>query len=247
MEDTMTNRQMTEREKAGYERKWSHMPFMRDEVTPEQLDAWFASRKDAGRVINIEACEVTRDAVPVSNPYEAHPFGGPQVQEARMCCFARSAESNGWICEDDLPPEKRSALRDRLDDQDRKANEEFFAAQEAAYDRLTEQEKKDIEDFLAVRKEAGLKIDPETAEVDWAYGDGSNPYNAYPFEPYNVGRVYFARSPGSDIWVAFGDLPEATRDALWKKHSRRIAFPAGLEGLEQFIDRTGGDDGQPPF
>ena len=24
-----------------------------------------------------------------------------------------------------------------------------------------------IEEFLAIRKEAGLKIDPETAEVDW--------------------------------------------------------------------------------
>ena len=44
-----------------------------------------------------------------------------------------------------------------------------------------------------------------------------------------VGRVYFARSPGSDVWVNFYDLPEATRDALWEKHGSKLAFPAGFE------------------
>jgi hypothetical protein len=33
------------------------------------------------------------------------------------------------------------------------------------------------------------------------------------------------------VWVHFSDLPEATRDALWKKHRRKLAFPAGLEAL----------------
>jgi len=28
---------------------------------------------------------------------------------------------------------------------------------------------------------------------------------------------------GSDVWVEFGDLPEATRSALWEKHERQIA------------------------
>ena len=87
------------------------------------------------------------------------------------------------------------------------------------------------EEFLAVRKEAGLKIDPKTAEVDWSYAGVGNPYGIFPGEPWCVGRAYFARSPGSDVWVEFGDLPEATRDALWKKHWRRIAFPAGLDAL----------------
>ena len=32
-----------------------------------------------------------------------------------------------------------------------------------------------------------------------------------------VGRVYFARSPGSEIWVCFDDLPEATYAELWRK------------------------------
>jgi hypothetical protein len=32
-----------------------------------------------------------------------------------------------------------------------------------------------------------------------------------------VGRVYFARSPGSDVWVSFDDLPKDTRERLWKR------------------------------
>jgi hypothetical protein len=39
--------------------------------------------------------------------------------------------------------------------------------------------------------------------------------------------TFFARSPGSDVWVWFGDLPEATAAALWKKHERTLAaFPS---------------------
>ena len=77
-----------------------------------------------------------------------------------------------------------------------------------------------IEEFLAIRKEAGLKIDPETAEVMWTYAQTLDPYEVYPDLPeecQQFEREYFARSPGSDIWVEFRDLPEATRDALWQK------------------------------
>ena len=42
-----------------------------------------------------------------------------------------------------------------------------------------------------------------------------DPYGVYPDLPeecQQVGREYFARSTGSDIWVHFHDLPEETRD-----------------------------------
>jgi hypothetical protein len=90
----------------------------------------------------------------------------------------------------------------------------------------------DIEQWLASRKEAGLKIDPETAEVCWEYGQVMDPYGVYsglPEEFQQVGRQYFARSPGSDTWVHFRDLPDETRDALWERHKSQLAFPAGLE------------------
>jgi hypothetical protein len=86
----------------------------------------------------------------------------------------------------------------------------------------------------ALRKAVGLHIDPETAEVDWTYAHTLDPYGDCPDLPeeyQQVGRAYFACSPGSNLWINFGDLPKATRDALWERHSSRLAFPAGLENL----------------
>src|SRR5215475_3711947 len=45
------------------------------------------------------------------------------------------------------------------------------------------------------------------------------------------GAGILARSPESDIWVCLDDLPEIVRDALWDRHSAKLAFPAGLEAL----------------
>ena len=90
---------------------------------------------------------------------------------------------------------------------------------------------KDHAEFRRVRREAGLKIDPSTAEVDWDYAQTFDSYDLDPDLPeelQQVGREYFARSPGSDIWVHFGDLPQATREALWQMHKHKLAFPAGL-------------------
>ena len=82
----------------------------------------------------------------------------------------------------------------------------------------------DVQRLLASRKEAGLKIDPETAEVDWEYGLDMDPYGVYslPEECQHVGRQYLARSPGSNIWVHFRDLPDETREALWERHKHPI-------------------------
>ena len=95
---------------------------------------------------------------------------------------------------------------------------------------MTDEERKE---FFRIRKEAGLKIDPETAEVEWIFALVDDPYGIYPPHPESecVGRAYFARAPGGDIWVAFGDLPVPTQDALWGQNHSKLAFPAGLEGL----------------
>jgi hypothetical protein len=95
----------------------------------------------------------------------------------------------------------------------------------------------ELRNWLAVRKEAAKHIDAATAEVDWNYAEVLDPYGIDPLLPEEyrltdecrcVGRSYFARSPGSDVWVEFGDLPKATREGLWRRHSRNLAFPAGL-------------------
>jgi hypothetical protein len=89
----------------------------------------------------------------------------------------------------------------------------------------------DIEKWLAIRRKAGLRIDPKTAEVLWMYVQILDPYGVNPDlspECQQVGRDYFARSPGSDVWVWFGDLPATTQNALWERHKSELAFPAGL-------------------
>ena len=89
-----------------------------------------------------------------------------------------------------------------------------------------------LEQWLQMRKEEGRKIDPETAEVWFTWAQTLDPYGVYPDLPeecQQVGRAYFARSPGSDIPVSFYDLPDETRRRLWEQHESILAFPAGLE------------------
>jgi hypothetical protein len=85
--------------------------------------------------------------------------------------------------------------------------------------------------WLEARKLAALQIDPETAEVTWEYVQTVDPYGLYeniPDEAWQVERGYFARSPGSEIWVSFDDLPDEVSKELWAKHESNLAFPAGL-------------------
>ena len=78
------------------------------------------------------------------------------------------------------------------------------------------------EEWLAARKRDGQSIDPESAEVTWWYALTLDPYGIYPDLPEEyrqVGREYFAGAPNGDVWVHFSDLPDATREALWKKNT----------------------------
>jgi hypothetical protein len=87
----------------------------------------------------------------------------------------------------------------------------------------------------SLREAVGLHIDPETAEVMWTYGQTMDPYGGEPNLPdeyYQVGREYFARSPGSNIWINFSDLPEATETKLWERHKSKLAFPTGFFDVE---------------
>ena len=88
-----------------------------------------------------------------------------------------------------------------------------------------------LEQWLQVRKEEGRKIDPDIAEVTWAYTDTLDPFCGHPHPPEEyqcVGRVHFARSPGRDIWVSFCDLPDETRELLWERLCEDCRFPPGF-------------------
>jgi hypothetical protein len=73
--------------------------------------------------------------------------------------------------------------------------------------------------WLTMRKEEALKIDPETAEVFWQHGSVRNPYGLHPvpYEEDFIWENYFARSPSSEVWVLFDDLPKAVCDRLWAR------------------------------
>lgn len=88
----------------------------------------------------------------------------------------------------------------------------------------------EAEAYLTVRREEAKHID-ETGDTTWWYGQTMDPYGVIPAMPEHlsqVGREYFARRPGSDIWVHFDDLDPAVRDKLSSKDRAKLAFPAGL-------------------
>jgi hypothetical protein len=92
------------------------------------------------------------------------------------------------------------------------------------------------EKFYEGRRQDGLAINPDTAEVAWEYGQTMDPYGVegsdLPEELHCVGREYFARDPVAKVWVSFGDLPQATRDALWAKHEATLAVPPSWTAAE---------------
>jgi hypothetical protein len=64
-----------------------------------------------------------------------------------------------------------------------------------------------VEQWLTIRKQAAPTIDPATAEATWIYALTLDPYGVDPdlLEEYQqVGREYFARAPGSKVWVPAG-------------------------------------------
>jgi hypothetical protein len=79
----------------------------------------------------------------------------------------------------------------------------------------------EVEQFLVEREVAGAALDPATAEVASSYGRILDPYGVYgdvlPTEAQCAGWTYFARAPGSDLWISLYDLPDATAKALWAR------------------------------
>ena len=92
---------------------------------------------------------------------------------------------------------------------------------------------RDIEAWLDERKREALLIDPATAEVDWSFEQTLDPYGVIPDLPeelQQVGREYFARRPGSDIWVHFDDLPDDVREKLRKHPNAKPSFTVKANG-----------------
>jgi hypothetical protein len=72
---------------------------------------------------------------------------------------------------------------------------------------------------LKVCLEAAILIDPKTAEVKSEYGAFLDPYGVFQNKKGSK-RLYYARSPGGDIWVYWDDLPYEVQCSLWRKHKK---------------------------
>jgi hypothetical protein len=74
-------------------------------------------------------------------------------------------------------------------------------------------------EWLAERKREAALIDPETAHVICKHRPVLDPYGVRDLsdEEMCIGRVYFARRPGGEVWVADEDLPEEVWRRLWER------------------------------
>src|SRR5262245_13017364 len=89
--------------------------------------------------------------------------------------------------------------------------------QKRIYQKWSDQKKEQYHQRRAVIAEAALKIDPGTAEVSWHQGWYFDPYNFFNDDKEWQDLfewTYWARSPGSEVWVEFYDLLKVTRAAL---------------------------------
>jgi hypothetical protein len=81
-----------------------------------------------------------------------------------------------------------------------------------------EREKCMLERLNWIKSFGAQRINPDTAEVRYEYSQFLDPYGVSRRKYYKMMAHYFARSPGSDIWVAWGDLPYEVEESLWQKH-----------------------------
>ena len=98
----------------------------------------------------------------------------------------------------------------------------------------------DLEEYKAElerRRQIGLTIDPATAEKMCWYADMGDRYGILDKKHHEgcVSGEYFARNPGGE-WVNFGDLPEATANALWPKF--RWSAKLSLKDDYEFVGKS---------
>jgi hypothetical protein len=197
----------------------THICFYDERMGYEEAGEFLLTRIKAGVDIDPDTAEVMWRDGPEYDPYGILPPYPEPVRRIRRHYYARRPGSDVWVAFTDLPLTTANALCNKHGIKRRESGEEI-----------------ERDEFIRVRKVAGLRIDPDTAEVHWHYGLDLDPYGIEPDLPkeyWQIGRQRFARSPDSDIWVHFHDLPVATRDALFKKHKKQICFPGGLEQVEQ--------------
>jgi hypothetical protein len=83
-----------------------------DSMTKEEF---LASRKAAGRVIDVETCKIAWWYAQIVDPYEIESDLPDEAYCVGSICFVVSPESDGPVCVCDLPEDKVRALYARID------------------------------------------------------------------------------------------------------------------------------------
>ena len=78
-------------------------------------EEFLANRKAAGRVIDVETCEIAQWWVQIMDPYGVEPDLPDEMQCVGRTTFVRSAESDGWVSVYDLPENEARALYGRIE------------------------------------------------------------------------------------------------------------------------------------
>jgi hypothetical protein len=75
-----------------------------------KVKEFYANRRAAGRLIDIETCQGCHSTIDESDPYgiELAPYG-----MINCVLFVRNKDSDDWIWVSDLPADKREALNER--------------------------------------------------------------------------------------------------------------------------------------
>jgi hypothetical protein len=81
-----------------------------DRMAPKE---YYANRIAAGRLIDVETCEIAKLTVDLADPYGMDP-ADPAECIGRLL-FVASAESEGWVLVEDLPEDNRRALHARIE------------------------------------------------------------------------------------------------------------------------------------
>jgi hypothetical protein len=131
-------------------------------MTQEEFAAWVASRKDAGRSIDIATADLEGWSwVSESDPYakwrpalECRSDDADDDADFGPHYFVRGPDSCGWVWQSDLPEDKQVAVQARIDEHARM-----------------------VEEFRENRKAAGRLIDIENCELGRLGADDDDPYN----------------------------------------------------------------------
>ena len=83
-----------------------------DRMTKEEF---LASREAAGRLIDVETCEIQWWYAQTLDPYGVERDLPAELRLVGRSYFVRSAESDGWVSLYDLPKDKARALHARIE------------------------------------------------------------------------------------------------------------------------------------